>query len=133
MNTRRFHEIWIEQCDAAHDIKRRFGVKAAFDYLVGEKLFNFIDAAATRAEFASELPRFIAYIPKLFTPQEIRSHIARIEREQIEHTADNDNNEFDEFDDDDELICESPEAIAQHRRQFATMKKLLIAAELDAS
>ena len=40
------HEIWIEQCDAAQDIKLRYGLKAAFDYLVAEKLLNFASAAA---------------------------------------------------------------------------------------
>ena len=40
------HEIWIEQCDAARDIKLRYGLKAAFDYLVAEKLLNFASAAA---------------------------------------------------------------------------------------
>ena len=43
----KFHEIWIEQCEAAEEIKLRYGLKAAFDYLVAEKLFNFADAAKT--------------------------------------------------------------------------------------
>ena len=41
MNVRKMHEIWIEQYDAAQDIKLRYGLKAAFDYLVAEKLLNF--------------------------------------------------------------------------------------------
>ena len=49
MSTRKFHEIWIEQCNAAHEIKLPYGVKAAFDYLVAEKLLNFADAAARPA------------------------------------------------------------------------------------
>jgi hypothetical protein len=40
-NRRKFHEIWIEQCDAAQEIKLRYGLKAAFDYVVAEKLLNF--------------------------------------------------------------------------------------------
>jgi hypothetical protein len=32
----KFHEIWIEQCEAAEEIKLRYGLKAAFDYLVAE-------------------------------------------------------------------------------------------------
>ena len=126
MNTRKFHEIWIEQCDAAHDVKLRYGVKAAFDYLIAEKLFNFVDAATSHPEFARELPRFVTCIRGLFTPQEMRTHLARIEREQSECDAD-------EFDDDDELIRESLEAIAQRVRQFATIKELLTAAELGTS
>ena len=41
MNARQAHRIWIEQCQAARTIKARFGLKAAFDYLVGEKLDEF--------------------------------------------------------------------------------------------
>ena len=59
MNTRKVHEIWVEQCDATNEIKLRYGVKAAFDYLVAEKLLNFADAATGRPEFARELPRFV--------------------------------------------------------------------------
>jgi hypothetical protein len=40
VNTGKFHEIWIEQCDAAQEIKLRYGLKAAFDYVVAEKLLN---------------------------------------------------------------------------------------------
>ena len=60
MNRRKFYEIWIEQCQAAREIRLRYGLKAAFDYLVAEKLLNFADAAAADPEFARELPRFVA-------------------------------------------------------------------------
>jgi hypothetical protein len=53
------HEIWIEQCDAAQDIKLRYWLKAAFDYVVAEKLLNFASAATQHPEFARELPRFV--------------------------------------------------------------------------
>ena len=33
VEARKFHEIWIEQCEAAEEIKLRYGLKAAFDYL----------------------------------------------------------------------------------------------------
>ena len=129
MNTRKVHEIWVEQCDATNEIKLRYGVKAAFDYLVAEKLLNFADAATSRPEFARELPRFVAYVRGLFTPQEMRTHLARIEHEQTE----NDDEEDDEFNDDDELIRESPAAAAERARQFAIVKELLTAAELGTS
>ena len=45
LDTPKFHEIWVEQCQAAEGIKLRYGTKAAFDYLVAEKLLNFADAA----------------------------------------------------------------------------------------
>jgi len=121
VNTRRFHEIWVEQCDATHEIKLRYGVKAAFDYLVAEKLLNFADAATSRPEFANELPRFIAYVRGLFTPQEMWTHLARIEREQTE------------YDEEDEPFRESPQAVAERARQFSTIKELLTAAELGTS
>ena len=46
MNVRKAHNIWIEQCEAARTIRARFGLQAAFDYAVGEKLMNFASAAA---------------------------------------------------------------------------------------
>jgi hypothetical protein len=133
VNTRKFHQIWVEQCDATHEIKLRYGVRAAFDYLVAEKLLNFADAATGRPEFAKELPRFVAYVRGLFTPQEMRTHLARIEREQTEYVDENDDDENVEFDDDDELISESPAAAAERARRFATVKELLTAEELGTS
>ena len=119
------HEIWIEQCDAAQDIKLRYGLKAAFDYVVAEKLLNFASAASQHPEFARELPRFVSQVRLMFTPQEIRTHIARVEREQHEKDVD--------ATEDDELISESPATAAERARQFATIKELLTAAELGTS
>ena len=76
MSVQKMHEIWIQQCDAGHGIKLRYGLKAAFDYLVAEKLLNFASAAAERREFARELPRFVSQVRLMFTPQEIRTHRA---------------------------------------------------------
>ena len=39
-----FHEIWIEQCEAAQGIKEQFGLKKAVGYLIGEKLLEFVRA-----------------------------------------------------------------------------------------
>ena len=58
MTERHWHEIWIEQCEAAEPMRLRYGVESAFDYVVGEKLLNFAEAAATHAEFAQALPGF---------------------------------------------------------------------------
>jgi hypothetical protein len=88
VNRRKFHEIWIEQCNAAQEIKLRYGIKAAFDYVVAEKLLNFVDIASSDPEFARELPRFVARVRGLFTPQEIQSQFERIEHEQREYDAD---------------------------------------------
>jgi transposase len=62
MSIRRASEIWFDQCQAARDIKRRFGVKAAVDYVVAEKLLNFASMAARESEFARELPQFVLQV-----------------------------------------------------------------------
>jgi len=79
---RKLHEIWIEQCEAARTIKDRYGLKAAFDYLVGEKLLNFTEAASEHRAFAQELPRFVSEVRRMFTAEQIAAHLAQIEREQ---------------------------------------------------
>ena len=71
MKDRNRHEIWMEQCDAAETIKLRYGLKAAFDYAIAEKLLNFAEAAAQHPEFARELPRFVSRVRQIFTAQEL--------------------------------------------------------------
>ncbi len=128
MSNREFHKIWIEQCEAAEDIRLRYGTKAAFDYVVGEKLLNFAEAAAGRPEFAKELPRFVARVRSLFTTEELQTHIARIEHERMgEETLSA------EIDEEDDPFSESPEAAAERARQFSIIKELLSAAELGTS
>ena len=61
-----FHEIWIEQCEAARDIREAFGLQKALGYLIGEKLLNFLRAADEDPAFAGELPRFVAEIKQIF-------------------------------------------------------------------
>lgn len=39
---RTFHELWIEQCEAARDIREEFGLDKAIGYLVGKKLLAFL-------------------------------------------------------------------------------------------
>ena len=75
MDTRKSHHIWMEQCEAAHTIRERYGVAAAFDYLVGEKLMTFATAAADHPEFARELPRFVSEVRRMFTADEIGVHL----------------------------------------------------------
>ena len=87
MSNREFHKVWIEQCKAAGEIRLRFGPKAAFDYVVGEKLLNFAEAAVGRPEFAKELPRCVARVRGLFTPEELQTDLARIERERVVQEA----------------------------------------------
>jgi hypothetical protein len=135
VEARKFHEIWIEQCEAAEEINLRYGLKAAFDYLVAEKLFNFADAAKIHPAFARELPQFVARVRGLFTVEEMRTHLNRIECEQGDRDADIE--ECDEFDEENEeedaLSLETSGEAEERARQFATMAELLTAAELGTS
>src|ERR1700686_3935370 len=79
MNARHAHDIWLKQCEAAQSIRTRFGSSAAFDYLVGEKLMNFADAASRHPDFAKALPWFVSEVRRMFTADEIASHLALIE------------------------------------------------------
>jgi hypothetical protein len=125
VSVRKHHEIWIEQCEAAQGIKLRYGVKAAFDYVVAEKLLNFADAAARHSEFARELPRFVSEVRRMFTPEEIAAHLARIQREQIDKSSD--------VDPDDDFMPESPVTAAARHQQFATVRELLTVTALVTS
>ena len=48
-----FHKIWIEQCAATEEIRERFGLENALDYLIGEKIFSFVMAAERDPDFAA--------------------------------------------------------------------------------
>jgi hypothetical protein len=125
MNARTAHDVWTEQCEAAQMIRARFGLKAAFDYLVGEKLISFVRAASRHPDFARELPRFISEVRRMFTPDEIRTHLAKMEHEQ-----DKENWNVSEEDD---RLRESPAAAVEHVRQFMMIKELLTMARLGTS
>jgi hypothetical protein len=75
-----FHKVWIDQCEAARNIKEAWGTEKALGYLIGEKLMNFMRASDQRPEFAAELPRFIAEIKTIFEPWEIRGYLERVRR-----------------------------------------------------
>ena len=125
MNTREAHKIWIEQCEAAENVRGRFGLKAAFDYIVGEKLLNFAEASFRHRTFAQELPRFVSEVRRMFTSEEIAAQLTRIERELNEKNED--------ILDEDDLLRESPATVAERARQFATIKELLTTATLGTS
>jgi hypothetical protein len=67
MNARTAHDVWTEQCEAAQMIRARFGLKATFDYPVGEKLTKFVSAASRHPDFARGLIRFISDVRRIFT------------------------------------------------------------------
>jgi hypothetical protein len=124
MNVRKVHKIWIEQCDAAQTIKARFGLTAAFDYLVGEKLMSFASAASRHPDFARELPRFVSEVRRMFTPDEIGAQLAQIERSQDERNVD-----VLQAD----LLRDGPAAVAECVQQFMLVKELLTAPMLGTS
>jgi hypothetical protein len=72
----RFEKVWVEQCRATKGIRRRFGAKRALDYLIGEKLIAFADAARDDPAFARELPRFLAAIWRTCNEYEIAGYVA---------------------------------------------------------
>ena len=125
MNDRKAHQIWIEQCEAAQTIKARYGLTAAFEYLVGEKLMNFANAASRHPDFARELPRFVSEVRRMFTLDEIGAHLEQIERAQSEQDVD--------VSDEDDPLRESPAAAEERVRQFLLIKELLTATTLGTS
>ena len=50
-------------CAVTEDIRERFGLENALDYLMGEKIFSFVTASERDPDFAAELQAFITEIP----------------------------------------------------------------------
>ncbi len=125
MSVREMHKAWVEQCDAAERIKLRYGCKAAFDYLVGEKLLNFARAAADNADFARALPQFVSRARLIFSSEEMQTEIARLEQEMHDSAL--------VEPEDDALIGADPASLAQQAERFAAIKDLLTARHLGIS
>jgi hypothetical protein len=64
MSRIQFHKIWVQECRATRGIKRRFGVKSALDYLIGEKLMNLL---MRRSGIRSLPPSFHGFKPQCGT------------------------------------------------------------------
>lgn len=128
MTRDRFQDIWKDQCDAARSVREKFGVVKALDYLIGEKLMTFAEAAATRPEFARELPQFVGEIRRIFEHDEIRVYIEHLERmdaiREEEIAA--------EPEGDDGLI-DDPERREEARVRFARLKELLTSSILGTA
>lgn len=75
-----FHLSWQDQCDAARDIRERFGTEKALGYLVGEKLMNFVRAFGDSPEFHAELPKFVAEVRDIFDVVELRHYLDSVKR-----------------------------------------------------
>ncbi len=119
-----FHKIWIDQCEAARDIKEEFGLEKALGYLIGEKLLNFMRAADEDPDFAGDLRLFAAEINRIFEPSEIRAYLSSVRRVgALGHTADDETyREFQEAG----VIDENPVAWARDILLIERAKKLLL-------
>jgi hypothetical protein len=126
MTEERWQDVWLAQCHAARDIRERFGVQAAFDYIVAEKLLNYVDAAATRAEFARELPRFVAEVREIFVHGDIASEIARLRKDLNKRAADSE-------DDPDEDVLDDAKSLRRRLEQLEDLREMLIAPRLGPS
>jgi hypothetical protein len=120
-----FHKIWIEQCDATEDIRERFGLQNALDYLIGEKLFNFVQAAEQQPEFAAELPDFVSEIHRLFTTAQIHEYLDYLERSRYFAPREPDLNPDELDEDDDEPWLENPVMGAEELLRFFRIRQLL--------
>lgn len=75
-----FSDIWIDQCEAARNIRSAWGTRKALGYLLGEKLLNFIRASDADPSWAAKLPLFAAEIRRIFTREELRAYFATTTR-----------------------------------------------------
>jgi hypothetical protein len=71
----RFCDVWIEQCEAAKQIEAEFGTQNALQYLIGEKLLNFLQAAETDAEFRAAIPAFVGGIKTVFETWQLAEYL----------------------------------------------------------
>jgi hypothetical protein len=126
MTLRKPQAIWREQCEAAHRIRKRYGLNAALDYLVAEKLLNHASAAAQNADFARELPGFVAEVRRMFELHDITNYLAQMERRDREEEADL-------VDDEGDAFTETASERAARKDRFALIKELLTRSQLGAA
>ena len=116
MTEHRFQDIWKEQCEAACRVRDQYGVVSALDYLIGEKLLSYAEAAVTRPEFARELPRFVAEVRNIFSAEEIRLYLERMAAFEDEQAPAEGNDDF---------LMDTPEQCAAARARLAQLTGLL--------
>jgi hypothetical protein len=116
-----FHKIWIEQCAATEDIRDQFGTKSALDYLIGEKIFTFVEGAEQDSEFAAELPAFVTAIQRLFSAEEIRAYLDHLERAKFLAHSESEIEKGDE----EEPWPANPVLGAQELLRFSRIRQLL--------
>jgi hypothetical protein len=128
-STTEFHKIWVAQCAATEDIRDHFGAQDALGYLIGEKLFTFLWAAERDPLFAAEVPDFIREIRRLFTAEDIRDYLHRLENTKYlaPRVPDLEMDDLDELDDpdEDEPLLEHPVMGAEELLRFSRVRQLL--------
>ena len=120
-----FHKIWIEQCAATKDIRDRFGLDDALHYLIGEKLFSFVQASEEDRDFAAELPAFVIAIRQIFSAREIEQFLNELERTKFLVSPEPEIASDDRDDPDEEPWLENPVLEAQHLLRFSRIQHLL--------
>ena len=128
-STTEFHKILVAQCAATEDIRDHFGPQDALGYLIGEKRFTFLWAAERDPLFATEVPDFIREIRRLFTAEDIRDYLDRLENTKYLAPRDPDleMDDLDELDDpdEDEPLLENPVMGAEELLRFSRVRQLL--------
>ena len=90
-----FSDIWIEQCDAARDIRDAWGKEKALRYLIGEKFLNYLRASDASSDWAEKIPLFTDEIKRIFTVDELNKYFATTARVgAAAHVATDDEYEF---------------------------------------
>jgi hypothetical protein len=64
--------------------RARDGVDSALEYLVGEKLMHFAQAAEERAEFVAELPAFAREVRSIFSLRELEAYFAKLDAAELD-------------------------------------------------
>jgi uncharacterized Zn finger protein len=77
---KRPEKIWVQQCRATVAIKKRFGHRKAFEYLVAEKFVSYIRVAQERSEYAAERRKFVSRIKKIFSQVEIEDSLRSLHK-----------------------------------------------------
>jgi hypothetical protein len=107
--------------------KGRYGLNAALDYLVAEKLLKHAAAAAQNADFARELPSFVAEVRRMFELDDIANYLAQMERRDREQEL------ADLADDEEDAFAGMASEIAARQQRFALIKELLTRSQLGTA
>jgi hypothetical protein len=91
------------------------------DYLMGEKIFTFVEAAEQDSEFAAELPAFVTAIQGLFSAEAIRAYLDHLERAKFWAHSESEIEEGDE----EEPWPANPVLGAQELLRFSRIRQLL--------